>query len=158
MKKLAVLTVMVLLVFGCAVTKVRDTVPEGSPKGFVKFYVMMDDLVKYHQMAPNIEIYSNGVHQGSWPRFNPAWSRKDRLTMMVSKTPGVHRFSVRRFSIHSEAMIEDFKVAVEEGMITPVKISFASAEKDISINPNVSLETTQLRFKVIIEKAVPMTK
>jgi len=148
----AVSLLIILGIFGCCTgMKVKDTVPQGEPKGFVKFYVMEEDIQKYHLAFP--EIYCNGVSEGSWPIFNPAWSRKDRRINMISRTPGIHRFSIRW-----RMETKDIDVRVEEGKITPVKIGMASVEKDTSINPNVSLATTYLRMYVTVEETVPLMK
>ncbi len=147
----AVSLLIILGIFGCAVTKVVDKVPQGDPKGFVEFYVMDEEINKYRQGFP--EIYCNEVSQGSWPIFNPAWSRKDRRIIMISRKPGIHPFSIRW-----KMERKDIQVRIEEGKITPVKIGMTSSEKDTSINPNVSLVTTSLRMYVTTEEPVPSMK
>jgi hypothetical protein len=150
-------------IFGCAGMTgmtVVDTVPQGEPKGFVRFYIMEKQLKENFPGLP--DIYCNGVSQGSWPIFNPVWHHNDRRSIMISRTPGIHRFSIQlnrvRENMRVRTVSKDIQVRIEEGKITPVRISFTHVEEDIGLSLDVSKTTFFFTMHVTVEETVPLMK
>ena len=93
--------------FGC--TKIIDTLPPGTPKGFVEF---------------SLECKSGLAAVPLFVDTGRGWSEhigflKHLRKLRIAKTPGVYSFSVKYGTAD-----KDFVVHVKEGMLTPVKIVY----------------------------------
>ena len=125
---------LILFISGCASIKFIDTVPSGSPKGYVEFYYLKSKgsseptrsavYTFFNDRDKTVEentSFFNGrdkILEG----YTSFWDLKNKVGLRLAKIPGNYTFLV-----HSQAGLDStIVIQIKEGMISPVKIAFAS--------------------------------
>ena len=101
---------------GIAPIVIKDTLPDGVPKGYVEFYYLKSE----GNPAIPTDIYRIECNEELLEEeLTSSWSLKDRVALRIAAPPGVYHFVIRKGTVNRRA-----RVRVEEGMIAPVRIRF----------------------------------
>lgn len=138
-----------LSILGC-LGIIKDNLPAGASKGYVRFYRMKSDP---GTICP--EIYSvdeknkESVLEGGipWPGI---WF--DRGVLQLARTPGIYHFTVSLGTAE-----KDVHVKIEEGMMTPVRVIFSDVKKSSSTSGRVTTITTTFKMDIAIDSPIPVS-
>jgi hypothetical protein len=144
-KYLVQLTCLTLILFisDCSPIKFVDTIPSGSPKGYVEFYYLKKESLS--RFAIYNLINDQKIFEG-YPSF---WDLKNKVGLRLAKTPGNYSFLVHLLSPEFDSSLF---VQITKDTIAPVKIALAN--KWVS-EGNMGLEKRVFYLDVRQEKAVP---
>ena len=167
MNKLIVSVVLAFLTFSCAGQQVRDSVPEGIPKGYVKFYYLKSEgtnpshISVYSTDNMDASPYDRNIYgvlkgwDGEWAVGNDLHLTGDEIGVLVAKKPGNYKFMV---DILGAPKPQVFNIFVQEGILVPVKLIFSDIERKTKVTGGSRITTsttTTFRVNIVIEKPVP---
>ncbi len=137
---------------GCAIP-LKDSLPEGSPKGYVEFYYLFSETkptlfkIRIYSLDNNYRRVLEGVTEGC--------TSYDKIGLRIAKLPGTYKFAICLGDVEKVVA-----VAVEEGKITPVKIAFRNLHTSslnypiikVSFNLDVTVEENRPTYDL---KSIP---
>jgi hypothetical protein len=140
-----VFTCLVLLsILGC-VAVIKDNLPQGTPKGYVKFYRLRSDPGNLCPMIYSVDEKNKELAlEGKIPS-DTIWV--DRSILQLAKTPGNYHFIVR-FGTGEKVV----RVRIVEGMVTPVRIIFGDVKK----TRESGLIRTTFNMDISVEAPIPL--
>jgi hypothetical protein len=147
MKKIKLIYLLTCLIFililaGCASVKVIDRIPNGTPKGYVEvYYDQSEGGVGYRASVYSI-VNGKEIYEGQ----TSIWDiNSNKVGLRLAKRPGTYTFSVRLFEWNYT-----YSIKIEEGMITPIKITYLIVNKESQLS--------SLNTDVHPEKPVPIAE
>jgi len=142
-----------LLILDCARISIKDDLAVGVPKWYVEFYCNTKgpDWVRIHEVDRKNKstIFEGPVERISFVLVHSG--------LRVAKNPGIHIFSASVGNVYQEVMVK-----IEEGMVSPVKITFSDLEEksstayDLSSRPDGITITRTFKMFLTVEKPIPL--
>jgi hypothetical protein len=140
---------IMFLILGCA-TIIKDSLPDGASKGYVKFYRLKSDIGRLNLMDVhlNTKVYSiieknKPLEEGEIP---PPTIWVDSGSLQLTKPPGNYHFKVVLGNGE-----KDVHVRIEEGMVTPVRIILSDVKK----TSGSGYFTISFKMGIDVEKPIP---
>jgi len=146
--KMALGLFLVSNILGCASMAVNDSVPKGMPKGCVRFYYDTKE-----DIGGQIQVYRIKNNERIYEGRTSNWALGKETGFILSKSPGEYDFLLTIGT--GEGNVH---VRVEEGMMTPVRISLKTRTKSIKHTDQYITTTTHFRMPLTVEPMQPMKK
>lgn len=142
-----------LLIAGCAT--VIDTLPPGTPKGYVEFYYSKDSATFYLQIGRHESFEDKGGIIHDFPCAPKGYLSSWDHRLRIAETPGFHDYCI------VQKVYQPIKVEVIEGMITPVRIHIqvVGSTKELTGVSNKSVFHKITRYGVVshtVEPPIPI--
>lgn len=180
--KAFVLSISLLIlpgILGCAGKQVLDSVPEGVPKGYVKFYYLKSEgdipegSVVSINSTDNMDAPLDGPRD--WAGRRVGWiyhgffhysaldlTKDDERGLLVAKIPGIYKFLVEVNMYRKKGdkrlvippVLSDFKIPIQEGMVVPIKFNFRNVKVSASPSGRFVMEPPT----IVVEEPIPFKK
>ena len=183
--KAFVLSISLLIlpgILGCAGKQVLDSVPEGVPKGYVKFYyfksegVIPEGSVVLINSTDNMDAPLDGPRD--WAGRRVGWIdhgffhysaldliKDDERGLLVAKIPGIYKILVEVKMYRKDRkegdkwlvippVLSDFKILIQEGMVVPIKFNFRNVKVSASPSGRFVMEPPT----IVVEEPIPFKK
>ena len=146
--------VVLILAAGCSVAPVRDSIPPGSPKGYLVFYVYNLSKQSANDLIIHVYKKSNGRQTDTGVLIKGS-SEIRKKPFYFALRPGDHSFIIKGSRVPAE-----FSVKVNDGMLIPVRLETDNIISEATMGGSTKYTTVTEKYtfdmNAIVGRSIPL--